>query len=178
MKKKKTKTKFKTKIKRKRKRKNKIQKEKENVQKDSPHSLPERTKIQKVNPKRSNQLLFWFHVHNYQQFCLLWEDSIAKIHAEYIINNFLKEDSQNTINIPQEIQQNILLQLNQMGENPVATLFDEALKIVHSSLISDKILHYRFLRSLHYKELLSEINEYKGLSSQNKKIITIITIIM
>ncbi|KAJ5079018.1 double hit isoform b [Anaeramoeba ignava] len=66
---------------------------------------------------------FWFHVHNYQQFCLLWEDSIAKIHAEYIINNFLKEDSQNTINIPQEIQQNILSQLNQMGENPVATLF-------------------------------------------------------
>ncbi|KAJ5067433.1 regulator of g-protein signaling 13 [Anaeramoeba ignava] len=83
-----------------------------------------------------------------------------------IINNFVY--SQNTINIPQEIQQNILSQLNQMGENPVATLFYEALKIVHSSLISDKILHYRFLRSLHYKELLSEINEYKGLSSQNK----------
>ncbi|KAJ5072203.1 ankyrin repeat-containing protein [Anaeramoeba ignava] len=124
--------------------------------------------LEKYSSLKANQLLFWFHVHNYQQFCLLWEDSIAKIHAEYIINNFLKEDSQNTINIPQEIQQNILSQLNQMGENPVATLFDEALKIVHSSLISDKILHYRFLRSLHYKELLSEINEYKGLSSQNK----------
>ncbi|KAJ5067435.1 ankyrin repeat ph and sec7 domain containing protein secg-related [Anaeramoeba ignava] len=140
-----------------------------NKNKENPKNYESKSQnLEKYSSLKANQLLFWFHVHNYQQFCLLWEDSIAKIHAEYIINNFLKENSQNTINIPQEIQQNILLQLNQMGENPVATLFDEALKIVHSSLISDKILHYRFLRSLHYKELLSEINEYKGLSSQNK----------